>query len=100
MTTTVSKQDKETIIHIEGRVDTSTAPDLENLVREYFDIPAITLVFDCTKLEYVSSPGLRVLLLTHKTVTAKGGKFILRGITREVKSVIDLTGFNRILAIE
>ena len=66
----------------------------------YRDIPAITLVFDCEKMEYISSSGLRIILTAHKKVTAKGGKFIVRNLTREVRSVIDLTGFSRILTIE
>ena len=52
------------------------------------------------KMEYISSSGLRIILTAHKKVTAKGGKFIVRNLTREVSSVIDLTGFSRILTIE
>ena len=62
--------------------------------------PGIKLVFDCEKLEYISSSGLRIILTAHKQITARGGKFILRNLTREVRSVIDLTGFSRILVIE
>ena len=85
---------------IEGRVDTVTVPDLELKVSPIWDMPAITLVFDCEKMEYISSSGLRIILTAHKKVTAKGGKFIVRNLTREVSSVIDLTGFSRILTIE
>ena len=63
-------------------------------------ISAFKLVFDCEKLEYLSSSGLRIILTAHKQVTAKGGTFILRNLTREVRSVIDLTGFSRILTIQ
>ena len=58
------------------------------------------LGFRCEKMEYISSSGLRIILTAHKKVTAKGGKFIVRNLTREVSSVIDLTGFSRILTIE
>ena len=93
-------QNGEKVVVIEGRVDTVTASDLEMKVSPIWAIPAITLVFDCEKLEYLSSSGLRIILSAHKQVTAKGGKFILRNLTREVRSVIDLTGFSRILTIE
>ena len=93
-------QNGEKVVVIEGRVDTVTASDLEMKVSPIWAIPAIRLVFDCEKLEYLSSSGLRIILSAHKQVTAKGGKFILRHFNREVRSVIDLTGFSRILTIE
>lgn len=86
-------QNDEKVVVIEGRVDTLTAPDLEMKVSPLWSTPSLTLVFDCEKLEYLSSSGLRIILLAHKQVTAKGGKFIMRNLTREVRSVIDMTGF-------
>ena len=96
----ILEQNGEKVVSIEGRVDTVTVPDLEMKVSPIWDIPAITLVFDCEKMEYISSSGLRIILTAHKKVTAQGGKFIVRNLTREVSSVIDLTGFSRILTIE
>lgn len=93
-------QNDEKVVVIEGRVDTVTAPDLEMKVSLIWTTPGIKLVFDCEKLEYISSSGLRIILTAHKQITARGGKFILRNLTREVRSVIDLTGFSRILVIE
>ena len=93
-------QNGEKVVVIEGRVDTVTASDLEMKVSPIWSTPAIKLAFDCEKLEYLSSSGLRIILSAHKQVTAKGGKFILRNLSREVRSVIDLTGFSRILTIE
>lgn len=90
----------EKVVIIEGRVDTVTAPDLEMKVSPIWSTQGIKLVFDCEKLEYLSSSGLRIILTAHKQITARGGKFILRNLTREVRSVIDLTGFSRILVIE
>ena len=96
----ILEQIDETVVVIEGRVDTVTVPELEMKVSPIWATPGITLVFDCEKLEYLSSSGLRIILSAHKQVTAKGGKFILRNLTAEVRSVIDLTGFSRILTIE
>jgi anti-anti-sigma factor len=90
----------EKVIAIKGRVDTVTASNLEKAVSPLWATPSITLVFDCENMEYLSSSGLRVILSTHKQVTAKGGKFIMRHLNGEVRSVIDLTGFSRILTIE
>ena len=96
----ILEQNDEKVVAIEGRVDTVTASDLEMKVSPLFKESGITLVFDCAGLEYVSSSGLRIILTAHKMVSATGGKFILRNLTREVKSVLDLTGFSRILTIE
>ena len=96
----ILEQNDEKVVVIEGRVDTVTAPELEMKVSPIWGMPGVTLVFDCEKLEYLSSSGLRVILSAHKQVTAKGGKFILRNLTPAGRSVIDLTGFSRILTIE
>ena len=96
----IQELNNEIIVAIEGRVDTVTATDLELKVSQIWSKQGITLVFDCEKLEYVSSSGLRIILSAHKQVTAKGGKFILRNMNKEVRSVIDLTGFSRILTIQ
>ena len=93
-------QNNEKIAVIAGRVDTVTSSDLEMAVSQVWNEPATTLVFDCAQMEYISSSGLRVVLKAHKQVTAAGGKFILRNLNNDVRSVIDLTGFSRILTIE
>lgn len=90
----------EKIVVIEGRVDAVSAPELETKVSPLWSVANTTLVFDCEKMEYISSSGLRIVLSAHKQITAKGGKFILRNLTQEVRSVIDMTGFSRIITIE
>ena len=96
----ILEQNNETTAVIAGRVDTVTSSDLENAVSQVWNNPSITLVFDCSQMEYISSSGLRVVLKAHKQVTATGGKFILRNVNSDVRSVMDLTGFSRILTIE
>ena len=96
----ILEQNNEIIAAIAGRVDTVTSSDLETAVNKVWDKPSVTLVFDCSQMEYISSSGLRVVLKAHKQVTAAGGKFILRNLNTEVRSVIDITGFSRILTIE
>lgn len=100
MEVTFVKNQEETIISVVGRVDTITAPELEKQIEPIWEDEIKTVILDCEKLVYVSSSGLRVILSTHKKVTAKGGKFILRNLTDDVRSVMDLTGFSRILTIQ
>ena len=96
----IIEQNNEKVVAIKGRMDTITSTDLEMKVSKIWAEHDITLVFDCTELEYISSSGLRVILSAQKQVTAHGGKLILRHLSKDVFSVIELTGFSKILTIE
>ena len=85
-------------INLEGRLDTTTSPTLEKELNEV--LPNITeLVFDFSKLEYISSAGLRVLLTAHKVMSRKGGMKVTN-VNEIVQEVFDVTGFSDILTIE
>ena len=93
-----NQEGKTLTISLEGRLDTTTAPSLEaELKSSLNDIE--TLFFDFSKLEYVSSAGLRVLLATQKIMNTQG-KMKLINVNEEVKEVFDITGFTDILTIE
>lgn len=87
------------IVNIIGRLDTVTSPELEKAVNPLIEVGK-TVIFNCEKMEYISSAGLRVVLSTHKQCVASGGRFIVRSLTTEVKAVFDMTGFSRLLNIE
>ena len=87
------------IVNINGRLDTVTSPGLEKTVNPLVEVGKV-IIFDGEKMEYISSAGHRVILSTHKQCTAAGGRFVVRNLTSEVKSVFDMTGFSRILNIE
>lgn len=84
-------------IALEGRLDTMTAPQLEAELASLAG--AESLVLDCSKLEYISSAGLRVLLSAHKIMTCKGGMKVTH-INEIVSEVLEVTGFTDILTIE
>lgn len=86
------------VIALEGRLDTSTAPNLEAELKSSLD-GVEELVLDFTKLEYISSAGLRVVLGAQKTMT-KQGEMKLTGVNDEVMEVFEITGFVDILTIE
>ena len=80
-----------------GRLDTTTAPDLENELKA--DMDGITeLTMDFSKLDYISSAGLRVLLSAHKVMSKKGGMKVTN-VNDIVNEVFDVTGFSDILTI-
>ena len=83
---------------LEGRLDTTTAPQLENELKDALD-KADTLVLDFSKLEYISSAGLRVLLSAQKVMTYKGG-MTSRHVNDVIMEIFEVTGFIDILNIE
>ena len=85
-------------IALEGRLDTMTAPELEAELNQSLS-SAESLTLDFSKLEYISSAGLRVLLSAHKVMSAKGG-MKLRNVNEIVQEVFEVTGFADILDIE
>ena len=85
------------VLNLEGRLDTLTAPKLENTVKEL--LPGLTeLTLDLEKLEYISSAGLRVLLSTQKAMNAKGTMKVCHA-NETVMEFFDVTGFSDILTI-
>ena len=85
-------------IALEGRLDTVTSPELEKELNSSMDA-ADSLTLDFTKLDYISSAGLRVLLSAHKAMSKKGG-MIITNVNEIVKEVFDVTGFADILTIK
>ncbi|MBQ6425230.1 MAG: STAS domain-containing protein [Clostridia bacterium] len=85
-------------IALEGRLDTSTAPSLEETLSK--ELSGVTdLEFDFAKLEYISSAGLRVLLSTQK-IMKNQGTMKVKNVCPEIMEVFDITGFSEILTIE
>ena len=98
MTIEIKKTANETIIEIVGRLDTITAPVLENTINENMgDIQNLTL--DLKGLEYISSAGLRVILGAQKKMQ-RIGKMKLTHVCECVMEVLEMTGFADILTIE
>ena len=92
------REAKSLKITLEGRFDTGTAPQIEEIVRtELADVE--TLIFDFAKLEYISSAGLRVLLAAQKIMN-KQGRMVVKNVSDEVKEIFEVTGFTDILTLE
>ena len=98
MTINKTMNGTELVIALEGRLDTMTAPELEAELGKSLD-GAESLVLDFSKLEYISSAGLRVLLSAHKAMSVKGGMKVTN-VNEIVREVFEVTGFADILTIE
>ena len=97
---TINKQQNGAALTLalEGRLDTTTAPQLEAELKASLN-GAESLILDFSKLDYISSAGLRVLLSAHKQMAGKSGMKI-RNANEIVQEVFDVTGFADILTIE
>ena len=88
----------ELVISLDGRLDTVTAPQLEEELKNNID-NLTSLIIDMEKLVYVSSAGLRVLLKAQKIMN-KQGSMKIRNVSQEIKDIFEVTGFDEILNIE
>jgi anti-anti-sigma factor len=84
---------------IEGRVDTTNASDLQKAILNAFQ-KGNDVILDLQDLAYISSAGLRALLIGHKTATSKGGSQTLVNVGEMVMEIFETTGFADILNVE
>ena len=98
MTIEKKLDNEELTVTLEGRLDTVTAPSLEEELKASLD-GIKELVLDFQKLEYISSAGLRVLLMAQKTMN-KQGSMVIRNVNETIAEVFEITGFADMLTIE
>ena len=97
MDITKNKDGGKLDIKVSGRLDTTTAPQLDEEIKASVD-GVTELVFDLGELEYISSAGLRVLLASQKTMN-KQGEMKVTAVSEPVMEIIEVTGFSEILTI-
>ena len=83
-------------VEMSGRLDASQAAAAQS----FLDGTAGTVVLDCSRLDYLSSAGLGVLLKTQKRLMAAGGKLRLTGVSRHLNDIFTYSGFDQIFDIE
>lgn len=97
MTITTNQENGKLSIALEGRLDTNTAPQLDAQLKQLIN-GVSELEFDFSKLDYISSAGLRVLLAAQKIMN-KQGKMLIRHVNETIMEVFEITGFVDILTI-
>ncbi len=83
---------------LDGRLDTTTAPQLQDILIPAFD-ESKDVVLDFSQLVYVSSAGLRVLLMGQKESKKQGAAMTVSGVSEEIMEVLEMTGFSDMLTI-
>ena len=98
MTLTTDKNGSNLTVHLNGELNTMTAPELSQLLnKELGGVQALTL--DFTECDYVSSAGLRVLLATFKQMKAAKGSMSLANVGENFRDVLENTGLDAVFGI-
>ena len=99
MELTIEKQTAAAIVAARGRLDAAGAPEFETRCKALVQEGSPRLLLDFAQVEYVSSAGLRSLLVLAKTVKAAGGALALCGLVPAVRDVMTISGFDNILPL-
>lgn len=99
MNVVVTKENDRTIAEVKGRVDTTTAPEFQKLITDVMNDKPKRLILDCSQLEYISSAGLRALLIIAKTAKSAGINVNLCALTDFVVDVLATSGFDSFFEI-
>jgi len=94
----ITNSNNQTIVSVEGRLDTITAGDFEAKILPLVD-SAGKLVIDMSGLEYISSTGLRVFLIAQKKIMQSGGRLVLCCLQPAIREIFDIAGFSTIFSI-
>ena len=96
MKTTFKEENNQFVMYFEGRLDTAAAPQTERDVQPLNECAGHDIILDCTKLEYISSSGLRIFLAILKNSKPKGSKVFIRGLNDDLRQVFAMTGFTNL----
>ena len=93
-----TKNGDELVLKIEGRLDTNTSPELEKELDLMDGTEKVILDFE--NLEYLSSAGLRIILLIQKLTFANNGSLTIKNVNKTIKDVFNITGFSNLINVE
>jgi anti-anti-sigma factor len=89
-----STQDGVTIIKLSGSLDGNTVTDAQEKILPVLSVLNMSMVLDLKECGYISSAGLRLLLMAAKQLSTQNGILVLSGLSEEIKDVMEMTGFN------
>ena len=99
MTINMQREDTTLMMEIEGRIDTQTSPDLQEVVETSLEGVDL-LVLDFKKVIYISSAGLRTVLDAQNRMDEKGGEMIIRNANKNIVGIFKVTGFDTFLTLK
>lgn len=96
MKTTIEEKDGALVAIFEGRLDTAAASETEKILQPVFNSDDKDIIFDCEKLDYISSSGLRLFLAVLKSAKPKGNHVYIQNINNDLRTIFAMTGFTNL----
>ena len=100
MNATIEQSEDKFLVTLEGELDTAAAAEVEQTLQPLYTTNGKEVIIDCTKLEYIASSGLRILISILKGSKAGGSKVVLKNLNDDIKDIFKLTGFISIFDFE
>ncbi|MDY6970852.1 MAG: STAS domain-containing protein [Thermodesulfobacteriota bacterium] len=93
----IQKEEKALIVSVSGRMDAVTAPEFERELVDCMNEGEANFIIDLGQLDYISSAGLRSMLITAKRLKAMDGQILLSSLRDTVKEIFEISGFSSII---
>ena len=87
------------VVSVEGRVNSLNSPDFQHKLEAALNKESKSVILDCEQLSYISSAGLRVILITAKDLRRRESKFAACSLAQDVRAIFSMTGFDRVVAV-
>lgn len=100
METTLEQLEDRFLVTFDGELDTVAAAEVEEQLKPLYNSKGLDVFIDCTKLEYIASSGLRILISILKGAKAGGSRVVLKNLNEDIQSVFRLTGFIGLFELE
>lgn len=93
MEATIQEFDGKYVVTLDGELDTAAAGEVEQILQPLYKSDGRDVIIDCTRLDYIASSGLRILISILKGAKAAGSKVVMRNLNEDIKNVFEITGF-------
>ena len=93
MEATIQELDGKYVATLNGELDTAAAVEVEQILQPLYKSDGRDVIIDCTRLDYIASSGLRILISILKGAKAAGSKVVMRNLNEDIKNVFKITGF-------
>ena len=100
MKASIQEFEDKIVATLDGELDTVAAREVEKTLQPLYNSNGRDIIIDCTKLEYIASSGLRILISILKGAKVSGSKVIMRNMNDDIKTVFKLTGFINLFDFE
>ncbi|WP_461833076.1 STAS domain-containing protein [Desulfothermus sp.] len=93
------EEGEKIIIMVKGKINAVTAPEFEKQILSYITNGKIKIILEFSQVDYISSAGLRSILIITKTLMGQGGKLVLSSLKKDVKEIFEISGFTNFIPI-